>query len=105
MKAFRFALIIGVYGLTACTWVEPTEEGSRVLLAEASDIENCKPVGARNTSVKHAVGIYTRSEQKVTEELVTLARNRAAEMGGDTIVARGPASEGSMSFDIYKCRE
>jgi len=41
----------------------------------------------------------------VTEELVTLAKNRAAEKGGDSIVAKGPASEGEMSFDIYKCGE
>ena len=74
-----------------------------MVLVEASHIENCKRVGTASSSVKHEVGIYTRSQQKVTDELVTLAKNQAAEMGGDTIVARGPASEGSMSFDVYQC--
>ena len=92
-------------GLAACTWVEPTKEGAEVRLVEASDIEACRNLGTTNAFVKHKVGIVARSEEKVTEELVTLAKNSAAEKGGDSIVAKGPASEGSMSFDIYKCGE
>lgn len=105
MNLFRFAFVVLLFGLSACTWVEPTEEGSRVVLVKASHVENCKSVGTVNASVKHEVGVYTRSEEKVMEELVILAKNKAAEMGGDTIVARGKASEGSMSFDVYKCGE
>lgn len=103
MKVTGFVLSIVITGLTACTWVEPTREGSEVLVVKASNVENCKKVGTTTTSVKHKVGIITRSEEKVTEELTTLAKNKAAEMGGDSIVAQGEAVEGSMSFNIYKC--
>lgn len=103
MKVSGFALSIVVLGLAACTWVEPTREGSEVLVVKASSVVACKKVGTTTTSVKHKVGIVTRSDEKVTEELTTLAKNKAADMGGDSIVAQGEAVEGSMSFAIYKC--
>ncbi len=105
MNLNRYVLSITILLLTACTWVEPTKEGSEVLLVKEFNVEACKKLGATKTSVKHKVGFVTRSEEKVTEELITLAKNRAAEKGGDSIVAKGPASEGSMEFDIYKCGE
>lgn len=105
MNLSKYVLSIAILWLTACTWVEPTKEGSEVVLVKAFNVEMCKKLGTTNASVKHEVGIITRSEETVTEELITLAKNRAAEMGGNSIVAKGPASEGSMSFDIYKCGE
>jgi hypothetical protein len=103
MKISGFALSIVISALAACTWVEPTREGSEVLVVKASNVQACKKVGTTTTSVKHKIGIITRSDEKVTEELTTLAKNKAAEMGGDSIVAQGEAVEGSMRFDIYKC--
>ena len=103
MKINVIALSVLASGLMACTWVEPTKEGSDVLLVKAFNVETCKKVGTTTASVKHKVGIFTRSEEKVTEELTTLAKNKAAEMGGDSIVAQGEPVDGSMSFDIYRC--
>jgi len=38
------------------------------------------------------------------EELTTLARNDAPELGGNTVVAEGPVSnEGVQRFAIYNC--
>lgn len=105
MKLNRYALLVAIFCLEACTWVEPTKEGNEVLLVKSFNIESCEKLGTTNVSVKHKVGPVTRGEEKVTEELITLAKNRAAEMGGDSIVAKTPASEGSMSFEIYKCAE
>lgn len=105
IKLIRYALIMAILNIVGCTWVEPTKEGNEVLLVKSFNIESCVKLGTANTSVKHKVGPITRSEEKVTEELITLAKNRAAEMGGDSIVAKAPASEGSMSFEIYKCAE
>ncbi len=103
MKVSGLALSLVISALSACTWVEPTREGSEVVVAKASSVETCKKLGTTTTSVKHKVGFYTRGEEKVTEELTILAKNKAAEMGGNTIVAQGEAVEGSMSFVIYKC--
>lgn len=105
MNSSRFVLPVAVLCLTACTWVEPTKEGGEVVLVKDFNVEACRALGTTTASVKHKVGVFTRSEEKVTEELVTLAKNKAAEMGGDSIVARGEPSEGSMSFGIYRCGE
>ena len=105
MKAMRFAWTLLPVVLSACTWVEPTKQGSEVVLAETSSVEGCKRVGTASSSVKHEVGIFSRSEDKVREELETLGKNQAAEMGGDTIIAKGPPVDGSMNFDVYKCRD
>lgn len=105
MNLNRYAFPIAILCLTACTWVEPTKEGSEVFLVKASNVDTCKKLGATKTSVKHKVGFITRSEEKVNEELTILAKNRAAEMGGNSIVAKGAASDGAMDFDIYKCGE
>ena len=105
MNIVRCAFLIAACGLAACTWVEPTKEGGEVLLVKAFNVESCKKLGSTTSYVKHKVGFITRGEEKVNEELVTLARNKAAEMGGNSIVAQGPAKEGRMSFDIYKCGE
>ena len=105
MRSNRLGTLLVLVALPACTWVEPTKEGSEVLLVKASNVQNCKNVGVATASVKHEIGIFTRSEEKVTEEIITLAKNKAAEMGGDSIVAKGEPKDGSMSFDVYRCEE
>ena len=55
--------------------------------------------------VKHEIGFFTRSEEKVNTELATIAQNEAAEMGGDTIAAEGPTENGRRTFTIYKCMQ
>ena len=103
MKLNLLVLFAVFAGLPACTWVEPTREGSEVLLVKAFNVETCEHIGSTTTSVKHTVGPLTRSEDKVREELITLAKNHAAERGADSIVARGDVDNGSMSFDVYRC--
>ena len=56
-------------------------------------------------TVTHKVGIINRDEETVREELITLAKNKAAEMGGDSIVELQPVTEGSMKYEVYQCRE
>ena len=105
MSMIRYVVPVALLGLSACTWVELTKEGGEVELVEAVNVEGCQRFGTAGSSVKHEVGVYTRGEEKVTEELVILAKNKAAEMGGDSIVAQGPPVDGSMKFDVYKCGE
>jgi hypothetical protein len=105
MNPSKSTLSIVMLCLSACTWVEPTKEGSEVTLVKPFNVKACTKLGTTKAYTKYKVGPVTRSEDQVYEELVTLGRNRAAEMGGDSIVEAGPAVEGVMSFDIYKCAE
>ncbi len=89
--------------LPACTWLEITEDGKNVALVKASDVSDCLKLGSTNAGVTYKIGILTRDEDDVNEELIIVAKNSAAKRGADSIVAKGPAIEGKMSFDIYKC--
>ena len=105
MKLKYCILSLAIIGLPACTWVEPTKESVDVSLVKSFNVKSCKLLGTTAATVTHKVGIITRGEDTVKEELVTLAKNRAAKMGGDSVVALEPVVDGSMSFDIYKCGE
>ena len=103
VRLIQSSLSIIMLWLSGCTWVEPTKEGGEVLLVKSYNVQSCEHLGSTKATVKHEIGPVTRSEDKVREELVTLAKNHAAEMGGDSIVAAGPVTDGSMTFTVYKC--
>lgn len=95
--------MLGSLLLVSCTWVEPSEQGKSVTMVKPAHVTNCQPLGTVTSSTKDSVGFMDRSEEKVAEELVDLARNKAASMGGDTIVPEGPPASGSQTFRVYKC--
>lgn len=89
---------------SGCTWVEPMQGTSGVMLVLPMHVSNCTSIGTTISQVKAKVGIINRSDDKVAEELLTLAKNSAVELGGNTLVAEGAPSEGSQKFRIYKCQ-
>ncbi|MDH5389161.1 MAG: DUF4156 domain-containing protein [Gammaproteobacteria bacterium] len=103
MKLNHYALCLTMICLPACTWIEATKKGSEVSLVKQFNVNSCSKLGTTNVTVTHKIGILTRDDEAVTEELIISAKNRAAELGGDSIVAKAPAIEGKMSFDIYQC--
>lgn len=105
MKYHCYFLSVAIACLPACTWVEPTRESSGVTLVKSFNVNSCKKLGSTNATVTQKFGPVTRDDDVVMEELITLAKNRAAKMGGDSVVAQEPVVDGSMSFDIYKCAE
>jgi hypothetical protein len=44
-----------------------------------------------------------RGSEKVQDELITLARNEAGTLGGNTIVPDGTIEEGRQRFVVYRC--
>jgi hypothetical protein len=101
MKAV--VLLLGSLWLVSCTWVEPSEQGKSVTLVKPAHVTHCQSLGTVTSTTKDAIGFMDRSDEKVAGELVDLARNKAASMGGDTIAAEGPAQGGSQTFRVYKC--
>ena len=107
MKKSIFLIISILFLLSSCTWVEPTLQGSEIKLVDLNGetLKSCKKLGSVTSMVKHEIGFFTRSEEKVTTELATIAQNEAAEMGGDTIAAEGPVKDGRRTFNVYKCAQ
>ena len=105
MKLNRYLLCLSVILLPACTWVEPTTESNDVTLVKSFNVKSCRKLTTTTATISQNISIITRDEETVTEELITLAKNKAAKLGGDSIVSLGPAVDGSMTFEIYKCGE
>jgi len=97
----RLVLLAGL--LTACSWVETTPQGGSVRVAYADAVANCARVGNVTVSLKNKVAGVERKANKVATELATLARNEGAVMGGDTVVAESPVSQGRQEFGVYQC--
>lgn len=98
------SLFIVGFLLSSCEWVKPTSGGENVALVKSGGLTaHCEKVGTTGSKVKDGLGIVKRKEHKVTQELVTLAKNEAAKLGGNTIVATGPIIEGEQEFTVYKC--
>ncbi len=92
-------------GLVACTWVKPDDAGKRVRVAYDGRVDGCQKVGEIGVSVRDwlAPGVR-RNEMKVLDELESLARNQAATIDADTIVALGEARSGEQRFSAWRCR-
>ncbi|MCB1692273.1 MAG: DUF4156 domain-containing protein [Pseudomonadales bacterium] len=87
----------------ACTWVPLEDEAVAVALRTESEVTDCKRLGTTDATTREKLGVVERSEQKVATELLTLAKNSAASMGGDTIVEQGPMEHGEQTFVVYRC--
>ncbi|MEZ5570887.1 MAG: DUF4156 domain-containing protein [Halioglobus sp.] len=97
-------ILPGLLAASGCTWVDAKPGASRVTLVKPEHVSQCKPLGTTVSQVKDKVGGIHRSEDKVAEELLTLAKNSAVDLGGDTLVAESGPVDGAQKFTIYKCQ-
>lgn len=92
-----------IFSLFACTTVKLTTEGEKARVLSAEEVTKCTYVGkTTSTTTEKVVGVK-RHDNALSLELISLARNSASRLGGDTVVAEGPAEEGRQSFLIYRC--
>lgn len=89
--------------LAGCSWVKMTPGGEKVRVLEASEVSTCKHLGDSTVSLMSKVAGINRNEKKVQKELLMLARNAGAEMGGDTVVVASEVKDGQQTFAVYKC--
>lgn len=89
--------------LTACTWVQLTGAGQGVRLATVNEIGNCTRVGRTLVHTVSKVTFVERGGDKQQTELVTLARNEGADLGGNVVVAESVINNGEQTFGVYRC--
>jgi hypothetical protein len=103
MKKSTLGLLAVTLLASSCTWVKPTEQGSRVAVANPANVRSCNNVREVTVSVPHKIWFYKRNPTKVATELTTLARNDAINFSGDTIVPTSKIEDGRQSFNVYRC--
>ncbi|RRQ22769.1 DUF4156 domain-containing protein [Thiohalobacter thiocyanaticus] len=89
--------------MTGCTWVEPTDEGAQVEVVQTDAVADCHRVGTTRVSVLDRLAGVPRSYRKLEQELDTLARNSAARMDGDRVVAETEIVDGERTYAVYDC--
>lgn len=105
MTLFRTSLLLALLlALSACAWVKPTDRGARVKVAEASEVGRCRMVGTTTVSVLDNIVGMPRGYRTLAEELSTMARNEAANLGGDTVVPISDIVNGQQQFEVYHCQ-
>ena len=100
----RATLILATAAFGGCTFVDLTRPGELVRDAQATEVIVCERIGTATARTQDRF-IVQRNPEKVADELLTLARNEAANLGGNTIVEQGPPEAGAQVFDVYRCPE
>lgn len=100
----RITLVAGAgLLLGACTWVPLATQAEAVRVRREGDVAGCERIGKTNTRTLERVAFIPRREKKILEELESLARNEAVDMGGNSVAPLGAMLGGEQRFGIYRC--
>jgi len=99
----RIAMLTILVPTLGCSWVPLTSEGENVRVLQASAVTDCQKVGKITSKTSDRIIIFARSDQKIREELESLARNESVGLNGDAVVPIGTETDGRQSFEVYRC--
>lgn len=86
-----------------CSWVDLETNAEDVLVLKPHQTKQCEEMRKTTSQVVDKVWFVDRNPEKVAKELATLARNTAAELGGNAIVAESEVENGRQTFIILNC--
>ena len=87
---------------SGCAFVELSDQGALVKQGTEEDVVSCELVAEVSSQTKDKI-LIDRSDTSVRGELAILARNKAAEMGANVVVASTDPDEGAQGFKAYLC--
>lgn len=98
------ALLLGTAALcSACAMVKPTTRSQAVAYLQPNQVQACRKLGMASVETVSKI-LLSRDPKNVQNELITLAKNEAAILKGDSVVAETEIDKGKQDFGIYKCR-
>lgn len=98
MVAAMSALVLG-----GCSWVDLDPKAEDVLLLKPFQTKQCEQIRRTTSQVLDKLWFVNRNQDKMADELATLARNTAVELGGNAVVPDSEISEGKQTFIILNC--
>ena len=101
MKFISFLIALPLF--MGLSFVDLTEEGSKVREATKDEVNNCKVVGKGTATTRSKRLLFNRKGEKVQNELIGLAKNESATLGADAIVAGEIGKDGKMKWTGYSC--
>jgi hypothetical protein len=97
------SIIAATILLSACSSLKLTPDGEKIRVLQPNEVNSCRELGKTNTSVTATVVGIDRPDETIAKELIIIASNGAARMGGDTIVPLTVVEAGQQTFIVYKC--
>jgi len=96
------AMVVLLAGLNGCAsrFIGVREGAERVSLADVNQVASCQSKGGITISI-FAKG---RDGKEVEDNMYQMARNKAVDVGADTVVKGDSPEFGKRTFDFYKCR-
>lgn len=100
----RLILVAAISAIFAgCASPKLNLGGEKVRVLSPDEVSSCRQLGKTTSSVMNSVVGIDRPAESIAEELETLSRNSAANLGGDTIVPLTVVENGQRTFLVYKC--
>ena len=96
-------IIVVAGSLAACATIRLTPEGEKARLLSVDEAANCEKLSRSVISIKPSLLSIPRPKAIIVKDLQVLARNGAANMGGDTVAPVSGVSNGQQTFEVYKC--
>lgn len=103
VSLFRWAWIASLMLTAGCSFVNVKPQALKVRALAPQEVGRCRHLGKVTATTIAEVGPMLRSQDDVSEEVESLARNHAASMNGDTIVAVSPLVGGERTYEVYRC--
>lgn len=98
-----FTITVLLTATSACSTLERLQaEGQSVKLSEQADVTDCKLLGTVTEKTRDR-WTQARNDIKIATELRDLARQEAANLGGNTLVEKTEIIMGSQTFTVYNC--
>lgn len=90
--------------LAACqSWVELSDAGRNVSIVTPATAEDCERLGRVTATSREQVAGLRRDPERLQRELQALARNEAAGLGANAILATTEVTDGRQTFDALRC--
>lgn len=96
-------ILLLIMGLAACSFVSLNAGAKNVSVENSIDsLHNCKYLGDTNVSIWSKADTF-QSDKSVESQLDILARNEAANMNGNKVVAKTEVDNGKRTYGVYSC--
>lgn len=107
MRTKRSILVVATaaaaLAATGCATVKLDPAAEDIEMLSQERMEKCERLGQTRVSVAQKFGFIARGDRSIRNDLEKLARNSAAEMGGDTIARESEIQNGKQTFGVFDC--
>ena len=104
MKLKLVLPVVGAFAVSACTFVKLNPQAEDVLVLKPHQTRECEQLRRSTSQVLDKIWFVHRNQDAMAEELETLARNTAADLGGNAVAADSDIENGRQRFIIYNCQ-